>query len=412
MKIAFFIGEFPSLSETFILNQITGLIDLGCNVSIFAVKPSSLAEIHKGVHTYNLLSKTFYSPTIPKNYLVRFLKFLFLFFRYLSVAPLSLLKTLNFFEYGNLSISLRLFYASISFIKINDRNFDIINCHFGHLGSLAACLKEVGIVGGKLCTTFHAWDVTVYLKQSKANPYSKLFTSGDLFLPISERWRALLVEMGCPLEKTIVHHMGVNCEENKYFQRSIGDDGLVNLLSVCRLVEKKGISFAVHAVSKLVEVYPNLKYRIVGDGELRDQLENLAHDLHITQYVSFMGWQTQQDVLKLLQESHIFIAPSVTTFNGDQEGIPIALMEAMSMGLPVISTVHSAIPELIDDRVNGFLVPERDVDALAVAICGLISKSISWSDITWNAREKIEREYCLPKQNEVLYELFRELCPT
>jgi colanic acid/amylovoran biosynthesis glycosyltransferase len=412
MKVAFFIGEFPSVSETFILNQITGLIDLGCDVSIFASQPSTLVELHEDIKIYNLLSKTFYIPNIPKSYLARFLKFIVLFFKYLPIAHLRFIKSLNFFKYKNLSTSLRLFYTSIAFLNAENSNFDIINCHFGHLGSLALYLRELGFVSGKLCTTFHAWDVTVYLRQAKSNPYRQLFLDGDLFLPISKRWRELLIDMGCPSDKTIVHRMGVNCEDKKYLQRSVNNNGLIRLVSVSRLVEKKGILFAIHAVAKLVKKYSNIQYKIVGDGELKEELEQLVDRLEISNNILFMGWQTQQNVLDILKESHIFIAPSITTSNGDQEGIPIALMEAMSMGLPVVSTAHSAIPELIENRITGFLVPERDIEALEVAIADLISNPEIWSDITYNARKYIEQEYCLSKQNKRLYEIFAKLCLT
>jgi colanic acid/amylovoran biosynthesis glycosyltransferase len=87
-------------------------------------------------------------------------------------------------------------------------------------------------------------------------------------------------------------------------------------------------------------------------------------------------------------------------------------MEAMYIGLPVISTAHSAIPELIENKITGFLVPERDIEALTVAIDDLISNPEKWFDITYNARKKIEKEYCLSKQNKILYEMFANLCLT
>ena len=98
---------------------------------------------------------------------------------------------------------------------------------------------------------------------------------------------------------------------------------------------------------------------------LRDELKEIINKLGIANQVSFLGWKTHSEILALLRQSHVLVAPSVTADSGDQEGIPNVMKEAMAVGLPVIGTIHGGIPELVENGKTGFLVAERDVDSLA-----------------------------------------------
>ncbi|TIU75982.1 MAG: colanic acid biosynthesis glycosyltransferase WcaL, partial [Mesorhizobium sp.] len=106
-------------------------------------------------------------------------------------------------------------------------------------------------------------------------------------------------------------------------------------------------------------------YSVIGAGELLEQLKRLAAELGIAGRVDFLGPRPHAEVKQRLRDAHVFVLPSVSAHNGDLEGIPVALMEAMAAGLTVVSTYHSGIPELIEDGKTGFLAPERDVAALA-----------------------------------------------
>ena len=105
---------------------------------------------------------------------------------------------------------------------------------------------------------------------------------------------------------------------------------------------------------------------------LRGKLQQLIHDLGVTRAVKLLGWKQQGEILESFYQAHLFLAPSVTAKDGDQEGTPTVLLQAMATGLPVVSTVHSGIPEMVQDGVSGFLVPERDVDALTEKVAYLI----------------------------------------
>src|SRR5207253_10169038 len=132
-----------------------------------------------------------------------------------------------------------------------------------------------------------------------------------------------------------------------------------------RLVPKKGIEYAIRAVAKVVPQLAadgrRVQYQIVGDGQLRDSLVQLTEQLGLDQSVTFLGWKTHAEVAALIAEADALLAPSITADDGDKEGNPVSIMEALAVGRPVFSTFHSAIPEIVRDGVNGFLVAERDV---------------------------------------------------
>jgi len=214
--------------------------------------------------------------------------------------------------------------------------------------------------------------------------------------------------MGCEEGKIIVHRMGIDVEKFEFSERR--KTGTIKILSVGRLVEKKGHEYAIKALAKVVNKNgKDIIYRIVGDGPLKDELMSLAEELGIEDCVKFMGNVEDEELLKLYKESHIFILPSVTASDGDQEGIPVVLMEAQAMGLPVISTYHSGIPEVVIDGKSGFLVPEKDVDALAEKMEFLVEHPELWSEMGRHGREFVEKHYDIRRLNKRLVEIYQNL---
>jgi colanic acid/amylovoran biosynthesis glycosyltransferase len=409
MKIAFFVSKFPFLTETFILNQITGLIDRGHNVHIYAKKLSDHTTIHADIERYDLFNKTFYHGesylNIPKNSYARIIKsFIILMNHRLS---LPLLKSLNIKNFGRKATSLSLFYSTHLFMHKKIDAYDIIHSHFGTNGILAAQLKHLGAIKGKLITSFHGYDISKYPENNGFDVYDFLFKEGDLFLPISKRWKERLIELGCPEEKTIVHRMGIDTKTFSFRPRTFRPTEKIYLLTVGRFVEKKGVAYGIQAVASLLHKYPQVEYRIVGDGPLRPDLSRLIQDASASEQIKILGWRTQEDIVKLMQEAHIFLAPSITSSTGDQEGIPVVLMEAMARGLPVVSTWHSGIPELVQDGVSGLLAPERNSDALAAKLDFLLAHHEWWAPMGHAGRAHVQQFYDINSLNDQLVALYQ-----
>jgi len=413
MKIAFIVSEFPALSETFILNQITGLPDRGHKVEIFADRPRDDPIVHPDVKKYGLLARTQYLK-MPSNKLLCVTKAIWLIITNFHKNPRIILRTIlrsmSAFKNREYALSLRLLYATCLFLNKGGSSYDIIHCHFGPNGILGVLLREVGAIKGKIVTTFHGYDMSAYIRRRGENVYSLLFKKGDLFLCVSNHWKEKLIKLGCDRGKIIVHRAGIDLRKFEYTPRCLQKGEKVKILTVGRLVEKKGHKYAIKAIAKVIgRGSSDLEYIIVGDGPLRSELETLVSKLGIRKNVKFLGCVSDEKLLTLYKNSHIFLLPSITASNGDKEGIPVVLMEAQATGMPIISTWHSGIPELVRDGTSGFLVPEKDVDALAEKLEYLIEHPEIWSKMGYAGRKIIETYYNIDKLNDQLVQIYQKL---
>lgn len=403
LRIAFFLYEFPVVSETFVLNQITGLLDLGHDVTIWAERSGPGAVEHPDFRRYGLAERTHYLD-MPERKLAR-----------LAGVPLrllrserrgALLRAMNLVRYGAEARSLRLFYWAAELA--GEDAFDIIHCHFGPRGRVAAFLREIGAMRGKLVTVFHGVDVSAYLHHHP-RIYRHLFARGDLFLPISEAWKHRLIEYGCDPARIVVHRMGVDTYRFRSQAKDRDRSPPHRILTIGRMIEKKGIDDGLRAVAELRNRGIAAIYTVVGDGPERGRLEVLASQLGLDGAVSFLGWRDQNAVAAIMADSDVLLAPSVTDGHGDQEGIPVTLMEAMASGLPVVATRHSGIPELIEDGVSGLLVPERSVPRLTDALQRLLADPDLAVRLAHAARERILAEFDIYALNQRLVGHYRRL---
>ena len=223
MRVAVITVLFPCQSETFVLSQIIGLLDRGVDVQIYAREKSADATLPEGIRKYNLNQRTKYygtdSVSKPKYKLHRFLNALIIFLKSKKSIKYFLIKSLNYKKFGRRKLSLQDFYNVYAFSKLEIDKFDIVHCQFGTLGKIFSVLKQVGMIKCKLITSFHGYDLSVYLNQAGYHSYSQLFQSGDLFLPISDYWESRLISLGCPMDKILVHRMGVDIKKLHFQKR-------------------------------------------------------------------------------------------------------------------------------------------------------------------------------------------------
>jgi colanic acid/amylovoran biosynthesis glycosyltransferase len=407
MRIAFFLNEFPALSQPFVLNQITGMIDRGHDVDIYALSCLELEKKHPQISSHNLLDRARFFSDMPAGYLKRLETAVELIIkRGLWLRPVMLLKALLTSENGRSRLGLNFLYRVLT---LADRNpYDIIHCQFGTLGPLALKLKRLGVTDGQLVTSFRGFDITKFLA-TRPGYYEELFRCGDLFLPVSESLRDKLLANACPAEKIRILHSGINCSRFSFSVRHKDPGQVTRVLGIGRFVEKKGWGYAIEAVARLIKSGRKVHYTIVGDGALRSDVEKKIAECVIQDSVTLLGWCEHEEITRLLEESHILLAPSVTARDGDQEGIPNVLKEAMAMGLPVISTRHSGIPELVEDGITGYLVPERDVGALTDRLIHVSDHPERWAEMGQKARAKIDAEFDTESINNTLEEIYIRL---
>jgi colanic acid/amylovoran biosynthesis glycosyltransferase len=175
----------------------------------------------------------------------------------------------------------------------------------------------------------------------------------------------------------------------------------LNVLAVARLTEKKGVQYLIRAMALLPA---NVTLTVIGAGPLDKSLRALADELMLGERVHFAGSCTHEEVCRYLSAADVFVLPSVTAQNGDMEGVPVALMEAMATGVSVVSTVHSGIPELIQNEETGLLVPERDHIELAAVLRRVASGEIDVDSMRLKARKFVEEHFNVQTEAERLFE--------
>lgn len=404
MRIAFLPGVFPMLSETPVLNQITGLVKRGHEVDVFGDKPKISGPYHPSIDEFHLLQHAFYRPVLPEGAASRWARSLGLLALAKDEDRRALLRSMNLLRFGTRAASGRLPLQTAQFLPV--RTYDVIQAGFGEQGLKALRMKRVGAIQGRLATAFRGADLSRHLRARGSSVYRRLFREGDLFLPVSNAFRSRLENLGCPQEKILVHRTGIDLARFPYQPRSAGAE--LRLVSVGRLVEKKGLQDALWAVALLRKSGVDVAYTVVGDGPLRARLEETVERLEVGK-VFFTGAVQQDQVKEHLVQADILLAPSVTAANGDEEGIPNVIKEAMALGRPVVSTRHSGIPELVEQGVTGFLAGERDPEGLAAAVRHLRDRPETWAPVQDAARRRVELEYDIERLNDQLVERYRQL---
>jgi colanic acid/amylovoran biosynthesis glycosyltransferase len=405
MRIAFIVNRFPLLSETFILNQIVGCIDRGHEVDVYGIKPADLSKLHPDVVQYSLLERTYYRSRVPENRIKEIAKGIKLLLADGFKHPAVAWRSLNPAQYCEPPELLSLLYAAMP--SLGKAPYDIIHCQFGNLGLLGMALRDIGAIQGKLITTFRGNDISEYVRQHGEHVYDRLFQTGDFFLTNCDFFRNRLLKLGCHPDRVLVHRSGIDCDRFFFQPRRLSPGEQVRIVTTGRLVEKKGIEYVVRAIAKVSKTHPNIKYDVIGDGPLRESLEQLIQALNVSPFVELLGWKQERELIEILDRSHIMVAPSISSRNGDQDAPVNVLKEAMAMGLPVIGTQHGGIPELIEDGKSGFLVAERDVEALSDRLEFLVTHPDRWIEMGKAGRACVEAHYNKETLNDRLVEIYQ-----
>lgn len=289
---------------------------------------------------------------------------------------------------------------------VKKHKLSLLHAHHGQLGVLLLPFKEETKL--PLVTSIRGRDATLanqpvgYLENMK-----KLFEQGELFFPVCQYLANRIIEWGCPPEKIRVLYGGVDLSQYQY--RAPINKGTQNILSVGRLVEKKGHHILMKAFQKLKGKFPNATLTIIGRGELEEDLKALANELQLGDSFRLLNHLPKDQVREHLTNADLFCAASLEAANGDVEGIPNTLKEAMATGVPVISTRHAGIPELVTHRKNGYLVQENNIEELAAALEFMLTNRKVWRMYATSARKKIEQAFDLNKQLQQQAAFYDEL---
>lgn len=295
--------------------------------------------------------------------------------------------------------------------RIKKIDAKLIHAHFGIDGVLALPLAQKTSL--PLLVTFHGYDVTSqdcskYVPGWNYQTYEKgrqlLFDKAQSFIAVSNFIRDRLIAKGCPAEKIIVHYIGIDTAKFK-------PDPTVKrkpvVLFVGRLTEKKGCEYLIRAMAQVQSVMPEVKLVIIGDGHLRQELEQLAAKLLLS--YGFLGAQPPEIVKNWMNQSRLLAVPSVTATTGDTEGAPMVVLEAQGMGLPVVGSIHAGIPELLLEGETGLLARERDWKTIAEHILCLIKNDDFWHKLSLQGQERVNTSFNLHTQTQALEKIYDSL---
>jgi colanic acid/amylovoran biosynthesis glycosyltransferase len=400
VRVAWLTALFPVLSETPFLNQIVGLIERGHEVDIYADGPQPGGPFHADVGRLALESRTRYPIRWPPGRGGRWRAAARLIAAHRGSERRLLLRTLDPSRFWHRAWTLDQLRRTARFLPV--RPYDVCYCAFGMDAPHALRLRRVGALDGELVVAFRGADTTKYVARRGPRVYARTFREARLLLPVCEFLGRRLVQLGAPAERVVVHRTGIDLRRWPYRERHPAAPDSLRLVSVGRLVEKKGIAHVLRALRLLVDRGVGAEYRVFGDGPLRERLAALAVELGVADRVWFEGRRGQETVRDGLAGADVLVAASVTAADGDEEGIPNVLKEAMASGMPVVGTRHAGIPELIEDDVSGRLVPERDEAALAAALARLAAEPERWVAMGRAGRAKVEREYDIHRLNDRL----------
>ena len=400
MKIGYILKIFPKISETFVVNEIMELIKMGHSVYIFSMYHPNEKIIHRekivydDVLKYSLLDNTYYSPRIHRSVL-----------ELTGYVSLLLNRHPDNMLYNVLYTDVARHFAKI--IREKDIHLDIIHAHFATEQTFVA-MKLSKMLGIPFTLMAHANDI--FLNPNVKSLREKFENASAIMTPSHYNREYLHSLTGVDKEKIHIVRACPNIDKFKDFK--IIECKLKNeltILSISRLVEKKGIKYGILAIKDLVKEYPDIVYNIVGSGMLESELKMLITSLDLDNNVRIIGNLDDDVLIKDLSNATIFILPCVIARNGDMDGIPVSLMEAMYFQVPTISTRVSGISELIENNEDGLLVDAHNVKQLSDAIRTLLVNKDLRIKIGNRGKQKIETHFNIHKEAKILIEVWNRI---
>jgi len=402
-RIAFLVKTFPRLSETFILNEILGIEDLGMELEIFSLRkqPPGAEPVHpdvakvKGSVTY---IPSFVRPLLPPGLaLLLFAQLMFLF-----TAPRRYFAAARFhFGSGNDPRLKDFLQAGYLAWTLRWRKITHLHAHFANLPTTVAEIVQC-LTGIRYSFTGHAKDVYLTPPAEMARKIKK----AECVLTctaFNHRYLAELAEQGTPVH--LAHH---GIDVNRF--RAIDEDSVRNIaipliLTVARLCEKKGLEYLIQACRILVNRGVAFQCQIVGYGPLENKLREMISSLGLQDEVSLPGKMTQDQLADLYPQANLFTLPCLVLENGDRDGIPNVLFEAMVSGVPVVSTDVEGVCELIEHRKNGLIVEQRNASALADAMQLLITTPGLRNELARSGRQTVLKNFTRQASAKHVYEI-------
>jgi colanic acid/amylovoran biosynthesis glycosyltransferase len=395
VRLAYVVSRFPAFSETFVLRELDAVAaEDDLELQLRSLFPPPEGPVHAAAEAW-----------VPRVRRPGPAAGAAGFGRWLLRRPLRLLSSVGIVVAAHLRLPRKLARALVTIPlacaharELQDEGVEHVHAHFATYPALAAWVAW-RLTGIPYSFTAHAHDIFIHqaLLARKAS-------DAAFVVAISEFHRDFLRERA-PAARLEVVHCGVHPERLAAALPSMPASGPVRALCVAGLREYKGHSVLLRAIAG--DSLDRLELELVGDGELRGPLEALVAELGLGSRVRFRGWVSEPEVERSLGEADLFVLPSVVAADGDMEGLPVALMEALAAALPTVATRQAGIPELVRDGETGWLAEPGDVEDLRRALAEAIASPELAAERGRAGRKLVEREFDQARSARRLAELFR-----
>ena len=395
LKIAFVVGAFPTVSETFIVNQITSLIDKGHSVKIYSYQKGNTQKIHNSISAYHLLDNVIYKEKPSFNKFKRAFNFLKLILKYLFQINWSLLfKSLNFNKYGKKAINLDVFYERKFFIL--NKKFDVFHVHFATNAVDIATYKAEGFLReSKLVVTFHGYDINPSKIEFYKAYYKTIFEQVDYFTVNTIYIKEILLQVYPKLSNVFILPVGLDTNLFQKKDKNEQPEKPFKIVYCGRLIKLKGADVAVSILAELFKRgYKSIILEIIGEGELRTEIEKKIEIQSLDNFICLKGRQTQEEIINSFENAGLFLLPGIKDpFDGRCEAQGLVIQEAQAMELPVVVSDVGGMKYGVVPNETGFVVKENDIIGFADKIEFLINNPLFVESMGKKGREFVKKNY-------------------
>ncbi len=410
--------SFPTLSQKFIINQMASLVRANAEsvgggaekldlTIASAVSPGPPEGFHRLYFEAGLDALTV-QLNIPRKMSRRVFKAIAAMLPLIFTHPLLLLSCFNFRRYGTKAKNLKtVFYLRFLLAeRKKGRRYDLVHCQFGQNGLIGAWIKDMGFASSYI-VTFHGGDILSFPRRAGAAVYTHVYKSAAAITCGTRFIKKRLIENGCPEDKINILPMGIFPDEY-YSGRNLAEEEAKDAaqpftaLSVGRVLPIKGFEYSIRAAANT-----GIRYIIAGEGAQKEELQRLIDSLGADERITLVGAKVDAELKALYASADVFIAPSVRAANGWEEAQGLVIQEAQSAGLPVIASDIGGVSEGLLDGETGFLVPERDPEAIKEKLILLKENPDLRRKMGLKAREFAVSRYDLKRLAVTLIEVYR-----
>ncbi len=396
-KVGYVLKMYPRFSETFIVTELVQMQRLGVDLEVFSLRPPADGRFHASLAELRA----------PVTYL-----------QHLGLRAGDVWQTLRdaTADLGDLGghldellrAEMRDAVHAVQIARaVKQRGITHLHAHFASVSAVVARLAA-RLAGITYSVTAHAKDI--FHEDVDPEQLRRILADASSVVTVSDfNLDHLQATFGADADRVRRVYNGINLDEFGYSEPR---DRAPVIAAVGRLVEKKGFEDLLDAAALLRDSGRSFRVDLVGVGQLEDELLDQIARLGLTEHVRMLGGLPQSEVVRIVGGATAFAAPCVVGADGNRDGLPTVLLEAMALGTPCVATPVTGIPEVLVDGVTGLLVPDRDPAALAAALGRLLDDTDLRTSLAKAARDLVESEFDTTRQARLVAECFPDVSPT